>query len=568
MKKKQITAAIPAVLLVLGLVLAGCPQSSGGGGGDPITPSTSYTVTFNSNGGSSTPDTQKVTSGGKVTEPAPGSVTKTGYQLAGWYKEPALVNRWDFATDTVSANITLYAKWVQPQTSVSEIASYIDAEAAAGRGTSASNPISIIASGINLGSNWQNLLSTINIKGKFVELDLALCTMSGSEFDPYNAVSSGEDRIVRLVLPDAAERIAAGTYSDPSFKHFTGLKSVAGAHIEAIGDYAFYEKAGLTSVSFPAATSIGDSAFYYCTGLSSVSFPAATSIGDYTFYYCTGLSSVSFPEATSIGDNAFNSCHALSSASFPKATSIGTGAFGGCYGLTSVSIPKATSIGAGAFNSCTRLTSISFPKSATLGTNPFAVCTSLSSFDLTGAGDLSVIEGSKALIRNNTELIAYPTASGTITIGSITSIGNDAFSACYDLTSASFPDVDTIGDYAFAHCAGLTTLNIPSVTSIGDRVLMATETDNLTITMGENAPTVGSDSFFVVSSTKNVTVKVPSGATGYGSLPDNYTSSDNTDNWGNGFRGGGWDGSFMSTSTVSTTNGINPNINLDVVALP
>ena len=68
----------------------------------------SYTVTFNSQGGSAV-SSQTVNHGGKVSEPT--DPTKTGYAFAGWYKESGCTNAWDFATDTVTSNITLYAKW-------------------------------------------------------------------------------------------------------------------------------------------------------------------------------------------------------------------------------------------------------------------------------------------------------------------------------------------------------------------------------------------------------------------------------------------------------------------------
>lgn len=36
---------------------------------------------------------------------------RQGYTFAGWYKEPGHTNLWDFALDTVTSDITLYAKW-------------------------------------------------------------------------------------------------------------------------------------------------------------------------------------------------------------------------------------------------------------------------------------------------------------------------------------------------------------------------------------------------------------------------------------------------------------------------
>jgi len=38
-------------------------------------------------------------------------MSKTGNGFGGWFKEDTFTNQWDFATDTVTGNITLYAKW-------------------------------------------------------------------------------------------------------------------------------------------------------------------------------------------------------------------------------------------------------------------------------------------------------------------------------------------------------------------------------------------------------------------------------------------------------------------------
>jgi uncharacterized repeat protein (TIGR02543 family) len=67
------------------------------------------TVSFNSNGGSST-ISQSIFNGSKATQPA--TPTKTGYTFAGWYKDSGLTTQWNFATDTVDgSNFNLYAKW-------------------------------------------------------------------------------------------------------------------------------------------------------------------------------------------------------------------------------------------------------------------------------------------------------------------------------------------------------------------------------------------------------------------------------------------------------------------------
>lgn len=67
-----------------------------------------YTVTFDAQGGS-TVASQDVAKNGKVTKPT--DPTRTGYTFGGWYKEAACTTAWNFDTDTVTGNITLYAKW-------------------------------------------------------------------------------------------------------------------------------------------------------------------------------------------------------------------------------------------------------------------------------------------------------------------------------------------------------------------------------------------------------------------------------------------------------------------------
>jgi uncharacterized repeat protein (TIGR02543 family) len=77
----------------------------GGSGDDPE----SFTVHFDAQGGGQTAD-QTVASGGKAVEPDP-APSYEGYILDGWYKEAACVHPWDFAVDTVTESITLFAKW-------------------------------------------------------------------------------------------------------------------------------------------------------------------------------------------------------------------------------------------------------------------------------------------------------------------------------------------------------------------------------------------------------------------------------------------------------------------------
>ena len=69
---------------------------------------TTYTVTFNSRGGSAVA-AQTVEKGARVTEPS--APTLEGYTFAGWYTDEACTTQWNFATGVVDRNLELYAKW-------------------------------------------------------------------------------------------------------------------------------------------------------------------------------------------------------------------------------------------------------------------------------------------------------------------------------------------------------------------------------------------------------------------------------------------------------------------------
>jgi hypothetical protein len=74
---------------------------------------------------------------------------------------------------------------------------------------------------------------------------------------------------------------------------------------------------------------------------------------------------------------------------------------------------------------------------------------------------------------------------------------------------------------------------------------------------------VGVYMFINSGSAKTVTVKVPSGAAGYGTIPGTYTADTTTENWANAFRGMGW-----SSSGGYGTGTVNSNITLDIQYLP
>ena len=116
-------------------------------------------------------------------------------------------------------------------------------------------------------------------------------------------------------------------------------------------------------------------------------------------------------------------------------TAIGTAAFLDCHGLTEITIPDGvTSIGKSAFSGCYGLTSI-------VVENENEVYHS--------AGNCLIETASKTLVAGCKNSI-IPSD------GSVTSIGNNAFSSCRSLTEITIPSsVTSIGDGAFFACENL-----------------------------------------------------------------------------------------------------------------
>ncbi|MFF3022224.1 InlB B-repeat-containing protein, partial [Gottfriedia sp. NPDC057948] len=68
-----------------------------------------YSVKFDSQGGSTVAD---LTANYNTTIAMPSFPAKTGYTFIGWYKDAAGQVAWNFETDKVTSNVTLYAKWI------------------------------------------------------------------------------------------------------------------------------------------------------------------------------------------------------------------------------------------------------------------------------------------------------------------------------------------------------------------------------------------------------------------------------------------------------------------------
>jgi len=149
-----------------------------------VTRVTAYTVTFDSQSGSSVAS-QTIVAGGKVSQPS--APTRAGYAFGGWYKESACINAWNFATDIVTSNITLYAKWTSnTPTAVAKEEQVPQLKAWASNST-------LHVSGLATGKAW------------------AVYSIAGSSV--YQGVAIGEQASVTLNTPAGVYVVVQGKHS-------------------------------------------------------------------------------------------------------------------------------------------------------------------------------------------------------------------------------------------------------------------------------------------------------------------------------------------------------------------
>ena len=347
---------------------------------------------------------------------------------------------------------------------------------------------------------------------------------SGTSIGEY--AFGGCTELMSITIPDSVTSIG-----DDAFSDCTGLTSITGSAANA-STVAMQAKPTSFTVNITSGTSIGKYAFAGCTGLTSITIPdSVTTIGTCAFA-ATELTDITIGKnVTSIGLGAFAKCPGLTSIIVEKGntqyhnygnclietksktlilgcknsviptdgsvTSVGEVAFGGCTGLTSITIPDSvTSIGSYAF-AATELTDITIGKNVTsIGLGAFAKCPGLTSI-IVEKGNTQYHNYGNCLIETKSKTLILGCKNSVIpTDGSVTSVGDAAFSNCTRLTSITIPDrVTSIGNSAFRGCTGLTSITIPDrVTSIGNYAF-SNCTGLTSITIPDRVTSIGYDAF-------------------------------------------------------------------------
>jgi uncharacterized repeat protein (TIGR02543 family) len=126
-------------------------------------PSTAqYTVTFDSNGGSAIASVTGVAAGTTIT--APTAPTQSGKTFAGWYTDSTLNTLWNFATNKVNGNLTLYAGWI---TQSAPSANLIESTVYQGNANTIPHAVAVDANG-NIYIAGTNGITKLNANGQVI----------------------------------------------------------------------------------------------------------------------------------------------------------------------------------------------------------------------------------------------------------------------------------------------------------------------------------------------------------------------------------------------------------------
>ncbi len=196
---------------------------------DPIT--VTYTVTFNANGHGTAPSSQTINKNGKV--PKPSDPSESGYSFEGWYKEAACTNAWNFTSDTITSDTTLYAKWTQITTNdvISSYAAYTEGAYVEFKVASASAASNSIVSYSSNGSNWTNIDSELiryNNSTKKARADI-LGLKAGNYYIKVNNTEKVEVTPILAISADDRSGYAHFNYTNGigAYKDDGTLKSTA-----------------------------------------------------------------------------------------------------------------------------------------------------------------------------------------------------------------------------------------------------------------------------------------------------------------------------------------------------
>lgn len=298
-----------------------------------------------------------------------------------------------------------------------------------------------------------------------------------------------------------------------AFAGMTSLERVVFANdLEYIGARALEGCTSLEEVTFMGScASLSDYAFAGCTSLTSIELPAGlASVGNYAFQGCTSLKEVTLDGGTlltSVGADIFRGCTSLGSITLSGESDYYQVVTNGEYGMladmngNAVLVPPA------------------YPVAADEAT--VTVGTGMTYIGAQAYANNAALQGKTLVIADGVASIGNTAFAGTgitavIIPASVTTLGEDVFAYCEDLTTVVFlGELTSIPAGTFRGCTSLVDVQIPeSVTEIGASAFEGTALTSLTV--GSNVRTIGESAFASCGYLTNVTFAAGSRLTAIG----------------------------------------------------
>ncbi len=249
MKKKNLFYVLIACIICLLVALTGCNDNTGNTPGGNEDTGTYYTVTFDSRGGSAV-ESQRIREGNPVRSPE--VPKRENYFFLGWYKSiDDNAVEWKFATDTVTSDITLYAKW---QSNQAQIATDSLTYEQKGNG--------YVVTGAS--GQEERIIIPAQHEG------LPVTEIGESAF----AYSKHTSDITYVSIPDSVTAIGLNAFHNRS--ELVTVDISGDSALTAIGRNAFSGNSSLKAIYIPQGVKeIGDSAFNNCGLLDNISVATA-----------------------------------------------------------------------------------------------------------------------------------------------------------------------------------------------------------------------------------------------------------------------------------------------------
>ena len=336
-----------------------------------------YTVTFATRGGSSI-DSVSVKNGDTVEEPT--SPTRMGYVFKGWYTSSLLSTTYNFASTTITSDITIYAGWtainynitydlpigatnasVNPSTYTIETDTITLSEPSYTGykfvSWSPSNKIETGSTGEKtFTAEWWQPKVTFNANGGTIETSEQIV-----RYDDESSLSTSTDLGITRAGYYLAGWSRSSVATEDEVEYFDGgtITVTKDTTLYAVWTTKIYVSAA--SVASLDLSEIAESKTIYVVGSidSETLSTLATKMNKATVTFTVDMSK---SRGITTITNAFANCAKLAKIILPSsATSIDSYAFSNCSALESVTIPSGiTSIGSYAFTNCSSLTEAVF----------------------------------------------------------------------------------------------------------------------------------------------------------------------------------------------------------------